>query len=143
MSKDHHEGTNDTKATNAWLDDATEFLATQVVDASLKVYRTLGPGLLESAYEACLAHELTLRGLKVQSQIHLPLTYEGLEIEAGYRIDLLVGGSIILELKCVDRLLPIHEAQLITYLRLSGIRLGFLINFHAPSFKEALKRRIV
>ena len=137
-----HEGTKDTKATKLSLDDETERIAAEVVDALLKVYRALGPGLLESAYEACLLHELRKRGLKAEAQKPLGLEFEGLCVDAAYRLDVLVEERIILELKSVESLHPIHEAQLLTYLRLSGKRLGFLMNFNAPNFKDALKRKI-
>ena len=143
MNETHHEGTKTTKATKLSLDDETERIATLVVDSLLKVYRALGPGLLESAYEACLVHDLRNRGLRVETQKPLGLTFEGLVIDAAYRLDVLVEDLIILELKAVESLHPIHEAQLLTYLRLSGKRLGFLMNFNAPSFKEALKRRVL
>lgn len=143
MNESHHEGTNTPKATKGNLDEVTESIATGVVDSILKVYRALGPGLLESAYEVCLIHDLKRRGFKVESQKALPVVFEGLHVEAAYRLDVIVEDRIILELKAVDAIHPIHEAQLLTYLRLSGIRLGFLINFNAPTFKEALRRKIL
>ena len=138
----HHEVTKDAKATKLSLDGETEHVAAEVVDALLKVYRALGPGLLESAYEACLLHELRRRGLRAEGQRPLGLEFEGLRVEAAYRLDVLVEDRIILELKSVEALHPIHEAQLLTYLRLSGKRLGFLMNFNAPTFKDALKRKV-
>lgn len=119
-----------------------EAVAKDFVDAALKVHRALGPGLLESAYKACLAHELTLRGRTVQSEVHLPLTYKGLRLETGYRMDLVVDGCLIAELKAVDALLPIHRAQLLTYLRISGLPIAFLLNFHTARLKDGLHRFI-
>ena len=121
------------------LADAT---ARQVIDAGLKVHRALGPGLLESAYEVCLAHELNLRGVSVSRQVPLPLHYEGLRLEAGYRLDLVVADAVIVEVKAVESLSRLHEAQLITYLKLSGLRLGLLMNFNVPLFKDGVRRLI-
>lgn len=143
MIETHHEGTNTTKATKLSLDARTEAIATQVVDSLLKVYRALGPGLLESAYEVCLAHDLRKRGLNIETQKTLGLSFEDLKVDAAYRLDALVEDCIILELKAVDALHPIHEAQLLTYLRLSRKRLGFLMNFSAPNFKTAMKRMVL
>ncbi len=117
-----------------------EDVARHVVDAGLKVHRTLGPGLLESAYEHCLVHELLARGLEVRRQMAMPVLYETVTIDAGYRIDVLVEGRVIIEIKAVDALSRVHEAQLLTYLKLSGYRLGFLMNFNVPLFKQGLKR---
>ena len=102
----------------------------QVVDSATKVHRALGPGLLESAYEACLAFELHRRGLKVETQVEVPIHYEGMRINVGYRIDVLVEDVVIVELKCVDEVRPIHRAQLLSYLKLRKNKLGLLINFH-------------
>ncbi|WP_309606012.1 GxxExxY protein [Phenylobacterium sp.] len=121
------------------LADAT---AKQVIDAGLKVHRALGPGLLESAYEVCLAHELSLRGVSVSRQVPLPLQYEGLRLEAGYRLDLVVADSVIVEVKAVESLSRLHEAQLITYLKLSGLRLGLLMNFNVALFKDGVRRLV-
>lgn len=115
-------------------------IAKDVVDAAYKIHTKLGPGLLENAYEACLAHELTLRGYRVERQKPQPIVYEGLEIEVGYRLDILVDGELILELKAVEQVLPIHHAQLMTYLKLSGKTLGLLINFNVPLIKNGIKR---
>ena len=117
-----------------------EEVAKEIVDAALKIHRKLGPGLLESAYEACLEYELIKRGLIVSRQLVQPIQYEETTIDAGYRIDLLVDNSVIIELKSVDQLAPIHTAQIITYLKLSGKSLGFLINFNVPILKQGLKR---
>jgi GxxExxY protein len=115
-------------------------LARVVVDAGLKVHRAFGPGLLESVYEQCLARELTLRGLAVRRQVAVPVTYEDMTLDAGYRIDLLVAEQIILEIKAVETLSRLHEAQLRSYLRLSGRPLGLLMNFNVILFKDGLKR---
>ncbi len=112
----------------------------QIVDAAMKVHTALGPGLLESAYEVCLAHELRKRGLKVLTQVTLPVVYDGVKIDAGYRLDLLVEDAVIVELKAVANVLPIHEAQLLSYLKLSGCKLGLLINFHVLHLKDGIKR---
>ena len=117
-----------------------EEIATEIVDSCFKIHKELGPGLLESAYETCLEYELTKRGLSVERQIPQPLIYEEIAIDAGYRIDLLINGLIIVELKAVEQLAPIHTAQLITYLKLSKKTLGFLINFHTPLIKNGIKR---
>jgi GxxExxY protein len=115
-------------------------ITAQIVDAAMKVHTALGPGLLESAYEACLAHELRKRNLQVETQVALPVHYDGVEIELGYRIDLLVQGAVIVELKAVRELLPIHEAQLLSYLKLSRKKIGLLINFHVLRLKDGIKR---
>ena len=112
----------------------------EIVDAAMKVHTVLGPGLLESAYEACMKHELSKRGLTVASQVLLPVHYEGVAIDAGYRIDLLVEDTIVIELKAVEKIVPIHEAQLLTYLKLSGKRLGLLLNFNVLHMKDGIKR---
>jgi GxxExxY protein len=114
-----------------------------VVDAGLKVHQALGPGLLESTYEQCLLHELHTRGMAAERQVPLPIIYDGARIDAGYRIDLLVNGAIIVEVKAVEALKPIHQAQLLTYLKLSGCRIGLLMNFHVVLFKQGLKRLVL
>lgn len=107
-----------------------------VVDCAMKVHSALGPGLLESAYEACLKHELIRRGFKVLSPVELPIFYEGVRIDTGYRIDLLVEDTVIIELKAGERLLPVHEAQLLSYLKLSRKRVGLLINFNVEHLRN-------
>lgn len=114
----------------------------QIVDAALKVHTFLGPGLLESTYEACLAHELKLRGFGVSTQYPIPLVYEGLRLDVSYRADLVVDNAVIVELKAVQSLESIHEAQLLSYLRLSGFRVGLLINFHEEHLKDGIRRRV-
>ncbi|MDX9706422.1 MAG: GxxExxY protein [Azospira sp.] len=115
-------------------------LARQVVDAAFRVHKVLGPGLLESAYQTCLEIELRKKDVPFASQCVLPIRYEGAVIEGAYRIDLLVGGQLVVELKSVDQLLPVHSAQLLTYLKLSNNRLGLLINFNTPLIKDGIKR---
>ena len=117
-----------------------EALTSEILNAAIKVHRKLGPGLLESAYEACLRRELLLRGIKVEAQVPLPITYEGETIEVGYRLDLVVNDLVIVELKAVEKVIPLHEAQIISYLRLSGKPIGLLINFHVPLLKDGVKR---
>ena len=114
-----------------------------IVDSAIQVHRTVGPGLLESAYQKCMAHELTKRGLKVDCEVLLPVVYDGVMIESGYRIDMLVGDSVIIENKTVDNILPIHEAQLLTYMRLRNIRLGYLLNWKVVLMKQGIKRMIL
>jgi GxxExxY protein len=107
------------------------------------VHKTLGPGLLESTYEVCLAHELERRGLAVSKQVGLPVVYEDVRMDVGYRIDLLVDERVIVEVKSVEAIAPVHEAQILTYLRLSGRRLGFLINFNVALLKQGLRRVVL
>jgi len=110
-----------------------EPLTEQVIGAAIEVHRTLGPGLLESAYEECLCHELHLRNIAFSRQTALPVRYKGVRLDCGYRLDIVVEDRIILELKCPEHLLPVHEAQLLTYLKLTGHRVGLLINFHVAT----------
>jgi len=119
-----------------------EEVARQIVDAAIKVHRALGPGLLESAYQHCLAYELRKRGLRVECEVLLPILYDGQRIDAGYRIDMLVEDSIIIENKTVEKLLPIHQAQLLTYLKLRDCRLGFLLNWNVTLMKHGIKRMV-
>jgi GxxExxY protein len=113
-----------------------------IVNAAMKVHSVLGPGLLESAYQACLAHELRSRGLRAETQVGLPVVYEGQKLDLGYRIDLLVENLVIVEIKSVDAIHPIHEAQLLSYLRLSGKNVGLLINFHVVRLKDGITRMV-
>ena len=117
-----------------------EQIATELVDAAYRVHTALGPGLLESTYQACLLHELHKRGMGVRCQALLPVRYDGLEIDAGYRVDLLLEEAIIVENKAVKVIAPIHEAQLLTYLKLSGLKLGFLVNWNVPLIKDGIRR---
>ena len=112
----------------------------QIVDAAYEVHKTLGPGLLESAYEACLKHELTLRGIRFVSQKEVPLIYKGIRVDVAYRLDLLVEDVIIVEIKSTDRFTDVNLAQIISYLKLKDLRLGYLINFNVKYFKNGIKR---
>lgn len=120
-----------------------EELTEKIIGSAIEVHRTIGPGLLESAYEECLCREMTLRGLKFQRQMLVPVTYKGVEIDCKYRLDLLVEGLVVLELKTVDRVLPIHEAQLLTYMRLLGKPVGLIINFKVPALRHGIVRRVL
>ncbi len=118
-------------------------VARHIVDASYKVHSTLGPGLLESIYEICLEHELSKRGLSVKRQVGLPIIYDNLHLDGGLRLDMLVESCVVVEIKAVEALLPVHCAQVLTYLKLSGRRLGFLINFNVAVIKDGIKRLIL
>jgi GxxExxY protein len=122
------------------IPDEVNKLSKHVTDAAFKIHHELGPGLLEGAYESCMVHELAKRGLRVERQVVLPVIYDGVKIDAGFRMDLLIEKSLIVELKSVETLLPIHEAQLLTYLKLSGLRLGLLVNFNVRLMVKGLKR---
>jgi GxxExxY protein len=115
-------------------------LSGRIIGAAMKVHSALGPGLLESAYEACLAYELRRRGLEVLTQVPVPIVYGDLRIELAYRMDLLVEGAVVVELKAVPRTLPIHQTQLLSYLRLTGHTLGLLINFQVARLKDGIQR---
>ena len=117
-----------------------EAIATQIVDSSIKVHRALGPGLLESAYQECLAYELRKRNIHVLCEVLQPIYYDNQAIDAGYRIDMLVENQIIIENKCVEKIHPIHMAQILTYLKLRQIKLGFLINWNTKLIKDGIKR---
>jgi GxxExxY protein len=118
-------------------------LSHRVIGAAIEVHRYLGPGLLESAHQACLERELTLRGIPFESQVPLPVEYKGIQLDCAYRLDLIVGGLVVLELKSVDKIEPIFEAQLMTYLRLTGLWLGMLMNFNVPVLKDGIRRRVM
>lgn len=120
-----------------------EEIATIIVDAAIKVHRALGPGLLESAYQRCLARELRKRGLTVETEVAQPVVYDGEQIEVGYRLDMLVEDAIIIENKTVDEIAPIHEAQLLTYLKLRQCSLGFLLNWNVALMKHGIRRKIL
>lgn len=120
----------------------TEAMAAKVVEAAFRVHSALGPGLLESVYEACLCRELSKQDITFQTQVSLPVVYDGLRLDAGLRLDMLVAEAIIIELKAVERMLPLFEAQLLTYLKLTGLRLGLLINFNVPLIKDGIRRII-
>ena len=115
-------------------------LTHEIIGAAIEVHRTLGPGLLESAYEECLARELTLRRIPFERQKPLPLVYKDVKLDCGYRIDLLVGSRVVVELKAVEALAPVHDAVVLTYLRLSDCRIGLLINFHTAVLKDGIRR---
>ena len=133
----------DTKWGTIRFPPRAEAAARQCVDAAVQVHRALGPELLESAYEHCLAHELALRGVKVEQQLGLPIVYEGERLDAGYRLDLVVDGSVVVEVKSLGALAPIHDAQVLTYLKLSGLRIGLLINFNVVLLKQGIKRLVL
>ncbi len=118
-------------------------LSNRVIGGAIEVHKELGPGLLESTYEHCLAHELHLNDIRLKTQHPLPVDYKGMRLKCGYRVDMLVEDEIILELKSVDKLLGIHEAQLLTYMKLTRISQGFLINFNVPLLKQGLKSYIL
>ena len=120
-----------------------EDLAAALVDSAFKVHRTLGPGLLESVYESCVCIELTRRGISYERQAPMPLVYEGVNVDGGFRLDLLVERSVVLEIKAVEKLMPIHQSQVLTYLRLTNLRLGLLINFNVLMFREGVKRIVL
>lgn len=117
-------------------------LTGNVIGAAIEVHRQLGPGLLESAYEECLAYELGECGCKVLRQVQLPIIYKGLQLDAGYRIDLMVNDTLIVEIKAVEQFEPIHDAQLLTYLKLSELRFGLLLNFNVPVLKQGIRRLV-
>ncbi len=114
-----------------------------IIGAAIEVHKALGPGLIESAYEECLCRELSLRHLSFRRQVDLPVQYKGVRLDCGYRMDLVVEDSVIVELKTVDKLLPVHEAQLLTYLKLYGRSVGLLFNFNVPVLKEGIKRMVL
>ena len=118
----------------------TDEVASKIVDAAFAVHRGLGPGLLENVYEVCLLHELRKRGLRVQRQVSLPVVYNDLRLDAGLRLDLVVEDRVVVELKAVETLLPVHKAQVLTYLKLSGYRLGLLVNFNCALIKNRIRR---
>jgi GxxExxY protein len=115
----------------------------RIIGAAIEVHRTIGPGLLESAYEECLCHELALRQLAFQRQVPLPIRYKDVLLDCGYRLDLLVLGQVVIELKSIERIEPIHEAQLLSYLKLGGFKTGLLINFNVPLLKDGIVRRVL
>ena len=120
-----------------------EEITEQIIGAAIEVHRALGPGLLESTYEACLAFELAKRGLRIEEQRAIPVVYQSVKLDCGYRIDLLVNKKVIVEIKAVESLLPIHEAQLLSYLKLSGCKVGLLINFNVRVLRVGLKRLVL
>ncbi|MCF7733579.1 MAG: GxxExxY protein [Akkermansiaceae bacterium] len=125
------------------MKDYLNKLSKEVIGAAIEVHRELGPGLLETSYELSLQHELTLRGIGSERQVRLPIVYKGLVVPEAYRIDLLVGKCLVVEIKAVEELLPIHQAQVLTYLKMSDNRLGLLINFHTVRLADGLKRLVL
>jgi GxxExxY protein len=118
-------------------------LTERIIAAAIEVHRTLGPGLLESTYEMCLCRELNIRGIPFQQQVPIPVDYQGVKLDCGYRADIIVDGEILLEIKAIDSLLPIHDAQLLTCLRLGGWKIGLLMNFNVELLKHGLRRRVL
>jgi GxxExxY protein len=112
----------------------------RIIGAAMRVHTALGPGLLESAYRACLIHELRKQGMRVASEVGLPVVYEGEKIDLGYRIDLIVADSVIVEIKCVEAINPVHQSQLLSYMRLSGRQVALLINFHVEHLRDGIRR---
>jgi len=125
---------------NANTAESYNALTSKIIAAGIEVHRRLGPGLLESAYEACLVYELRKRGLKALSQVGLPVIYDEVKLDVGYRIDILVEDSVIIELKAVEKVISLHEAQLISYLKLSGKKVGLLLNFNVTRLKDGITR---
>lgn len=123
--------------------DAEQPLTRAIISAAIQVHRALGPGLLESAYQACLCRELELHHLRFRQQVDLPVIYKDVKLDCGYRIDFVVEEKVVLELKAIEAILPVHQAQLLTYLRLSGLRVGLLINFNVPVLKDGIRRRVL
>ena len=124
----------------ALIQHPTSSTTEAIIGAAIEVHRTIGPGVLESTYNRCMRRELDLRGIPSESEVSLPLEYKGVKLDHGYIIDLIVKDEVIVELKCVMKLLPIHECQLLTYLRLRGITTGLLINFKVPLLRDGIKR---
>ncbi|MCB9110888.1 MAG: GxxExxY protein [Anaerolineales bacterium] len=118
-------------------------LTEKIIGAAIEVHKVLGPGLLESAYQTCLEYESKLRNIPLEHLVDLPLNYKGIQLDAGYMIDLIFDKRVIVELKAVERIIPVHEAQLLTYMRLTGIRVGLLINFNVPVLKDGIYRRVL
>ncbi len=125
------------------IEHATNRLSDVTIGAAIEVHRHLGPGLLESSYHACLCRELQLRGIPYESQVALPIQYKGIQLSKSYIIDLLIGNALVVEIKSVDKLLPIHSAQLITYLRLQGVSSGLLLNFNVQLLPHGIKRLLL
>ena len=115
-------------------------LSEKLIGAFIEVHRHLGPGLLESAYEQCVCHELSINGISFERQLPVPVTYKGVRLDCGYRVDLVVASRLIVEIKAVERLLPIHQAQVLTYLKLTGLDTALLVNFNVPVVKDGLRR---
>jgi GxxExxY protein len=118
-------------------------LTDAIIGAAMEVHRTLGPGLLESTYEMCLCRELAIRGIPLERQVPIAVEYKGVKLDCGYRADIVINGSILVEIKAIDSLLPIHDAQLLSYLKLGGWKIGLLINFNVELLKHGLRRRVL
>jgi GxxExxY protein len=118
-------------------------LTDTIIGAAMEVHRGLGPGLLESSYEMCLCRELSIRGIPFERQVPIPVEYKGVQLDCGYRADIVVDGAILVEIKAIDSLLPIHDAQLLSYLKLGGWKIGLLINFNVELLKHGLRRRVL
>lgn len=131
----------DTEAPRKEKDDKDP-LTSKVIGIAIEIHRALGPGLLESAYEACLCHDLREAGFVINNQVPLPVVYKDVRLDCGYRLDIVVNNELILELKAIDKILPIHEAQLLTYLKLTGIKKGLILNFNTPVLKNGIKRLV-
>lgn len=125
------------------VDDSRDPLTGEIIGAAIEVHKALGPGLLEAAYEECLAYELMSRGLEIRRQVEIPIEYKGKKLSCGYRADIIVNDAALLELKAVESVLPVHEAQLLTYLKLTQLRVGLLINFNCPYLRDGLIRRVL
>jgi GxxExxY protein len=138
MNQDTHH-----RDTEARRELVLEELTNKIIGAAIEVHKELGPGLMESAYEECLCHELCLRGIGFERQVPLPVEYKGLKLECGYRLDVVVEDAVILELKCVERVLPVHVAQLMTYLKMTRKRVGLLINFKVEVLARGIVRRVL
>jgi GxxExxY protein len=123
--------------------NAEQALTRDIISAAMEVHRALGPGLLESVYQVCLCHELSIRNLPFRQQVEIPVAYKGVKLDCGYRIDLIVSEKVVVELKAVQEILPVHEAQLLTYLQLSHLRVGLLLNFNAEVLKDGIRRRVL
>jgi GxxExxY protein len=133
----NHRGTEDTEKKLA-EDELTE----KIIGCAIEVHRHLGPGLLENAYEECLCRELALQGIGFERQVSLPVEYKGVKLDCGYRMDLVIEGKAVVEIKTVEKLVPLHEAQLLTYLKLSGLRVGLLLNFNTPVLRSGIRRLV-
>lgn len=125
------------------MDSHLNQITQAIIGAAMEVHRALGPGLLESAYQECLCRELTVRGIAYERERPIPLEYKGTRLECGYRLDILVASEVVVEVKSVETIAPVHEAQLITYLRLGGWKVGLLINFNVPILKQGIHRRVL
>lgn len=140
MENNHHGGTEDTEKP---LMLKLEELTGDILSAAIEVHKQLGPGLLESAYEECLCYEFEHRRISFQRQVALPVTYKNVRLDCGYQMDIVVKDQVVLELKSIESVLPIHEAQLLTYLKLSKMRVGLLLNFNVPLMKDGITRRVL